>query len=253
MKAVLCLIRIFFTASPLLCGGTLLGLALLLFGTLGYAFMPEWTIARPQSWETQWLESVVLVLPWLGLILLLAAGALMPVIVERIALGRGVWLLPHGRRRLLVATVLPAAVLALLTAVAALAALRVLSLDIVFGRFFWRTWLMAYVDISLIYTAMWFVSKTSGVWRLAGLICVVISITIPVRYLGSGFEAISLLEVLGLVCWIAFGIAVLAGGRLRHGLAGRRNRLAARWRRMLPGGSYAAGSEAALLLGTTRP
>lgn len=273
MSATFRLMRTWFMATPLTRGGTVVGLGLFVAGTAGYLFAPEWSLAYDARREYAVIESVVLSLPWLGLVLLLSASALMPLIVERTALGRSVWLWPRARVALLASVVLTAALLALLTATAATLAMMsfartfasaaatppaatavagALFFDEAFLRIFYRTLFMAFVDIGLIYMAIWLVSKTGGVWRLAGLLWVVVSITLPLRYVG-GIPRLSMLEAVGLASWVAFAVVVLAGGRSRHALSGWRTRAAALARRALPTANYAPGRETALLLGTNRP
>lgn len=252
MRAVPRLLLSFFFATRLTRACALLGLSCVLIGMAGYVFAPEWSITYDVRREYPWLASTVLSLPWLGLLLLLASSAPMPLIVERVARGRSAWLLPHGRAGLLASVILSALLLALLTATAATLAFRGFPADVALSRIFYRTLLMAFVDFGLIYQAIWLVSKTSGVWRLAGLFWVVVSIMIPTRYL-AGIPPFSPLEGIGLAAWIVFGALLLSGGQLRRWLSQQRARLGAFGRRLLPGARYAPGDETALLLGTARP
>ena len=252
MRAVLRLTWYYFTATPLMRRLAALGLVLSIVGITGYAFMPPWTLGTGMRQEALWYQATVLALPWFGLVLLVTSTALMPGIVERISLGRAVWVLPGGRVRLLASAILPAVFLATLTATGATIAFLEYSLQTGYGRIFYRTFLMAFVDFGLIYTAIWLVGKTSGVWRLAGTLWIVISITIPLRYVG-GIPPFSPLEGLGLASWLVFAVLLLAGGRIRHALQGPRARLKRLGTRAVPAFRYTAGAELDLLLGTTRP
>jgi len=252
MSAVARLVFTYFTPTPLMRALVVLGLALVVAGIAGYASIPVWTLGNGMRSEGLVLQALVLGLPWLGLILLLAASALMPAMVERMALGRLICVLPGGRGRLLASIVLPAALLAVLTGAAAAAAFVRFVAEPEYTRIFYRTILMAFVDFGLIYAAIWLVGKTSGVWRLAGLFWVVVSIAIPVRYL-NGIPPLSPLEGLGLAAWLAFGVVILSGGRARHVLRRLRARTAAAAGRCLPSPRYAAGAEIDLFLGISRP
>jgi hypothetical protein len=219
---------------------------------LGYLFMPAWTLGTGMRQEALWYQTLILGLPWFGLIFLLAGSALMPAIVERIALGRIIWVLPGGRAKLLAGTVIPALLLAVVTAVAATISFLNYPISIDYGEVLYRTFFMAFVDFGLIFAAIWLVGKTSGVWRLLGLLWIIVSITIPTRYL-AGIPPFSPLEGLGLAAWALFGAMLLAGGRARHALERLRASvvtLAGRASRPL---RYVAGSETDLLLDTTRP
>jgi len=252
MSAVLRLVWTFFTATPLLRWFAAIGCVALPVGIAGYVLVPSWTPGSGTRPEPLWLQATVEVLPFIGLLSLLAASARLPVIVERFALGRSIWLLPAGRMRLLLATLLTALLLALLTATTATAAFLRFPLEISYSRIFWRTFVMAFVDFGLIYTAVWLCGKTSGVWRLVGVFWILLSLTIPLRYVG-GIPPFSPLEGIGLALWAVFALALLAGGRLRHALAPLRERLAAVRNRLVPAAIYRRGSEVDLLLGTSRP
>lgn len=254
MSAVMRLSLAWFAATPLTRRLSGIGAGTMLMGMVGYTFTPGYFMAY-QGRDPAWYEMLILALPWLGLILLVASTTLMPGMVERMALGRAAWVLPFGRVRLLASALVPAAVLAILTSAAATMVFISSPFELTPGdhvRTFYRTLLMAFVDFGLIYMAIWLVGKTSGVWRLAGMLGIVVSITIPLRYTG-GYTPFSLLEGVGLLSWFVFAVLLLAGGRARHAFSAVRTRLQALGAKALPSFSYAAGDDVDLLLGTTRP
>ena len=252
MRSALTLTWTYFAATRLTQGLAALGFALLVTGVAGYALTSATIFNSGVAREFSSLEMSILAMPWLGLVLILAATALLPKIVEQICRGRGAWTLPGGRLSVLLSTILTAGVLASMTAIGATVAFLDFPVPIDLARVFYRTLLMAFIDIGLIYAAIWLVGKTSGIWRLVGLIGVVVAITIPLRYIGS-IPRFTPLEGLGLASWLAFGALVLSGGRLRHALNAVRTRIANVARRTFPHVGYAEGTEVALLLGTTRP
>lgn len=252
MRAVARLIRTYFTATPLMRGLVVLGLVCVAIGMAGYLYVPFWTLGTGMRNQPLWYQTVLLGLPWLGLILMFSASVLMPVIVERFALGRLIWVLPGGRIRLLASAALPAGLFALLTATAATLAFLGYPIETDLPRVFFRTLFMAFVDFGLIYASLWLVSKTSGIWRLMGSLWIVVSITLPLRYVG-GIPSATVPEWFGLAGWIAFGAILLSGGRVRHALEGLRARAGSLAGRIVPPVQYAAGAETDLLLGTTRP
>ncbi len=252
MRAVARLVWTFFMATPLLRWFAGVGAAAFLAGLVGYLMVPAWALGSGSRPEALWLQALVEALPFIGLLLLLAASSRLPAIVERLAFGRAIWLLPAGRGRLLVATVIPALILALLTATASTFAFLHFPIEMSYSKVFWRTSLMAFVDIGLIYAAIWLCGKTSGVWRLVGVFWMLLSLLIPLRYV-SGVPPFSPLEGIGIAVWVVFAILLLTGGYLRHSLAGWRARLETVRSVLVPVAAYREGSEIDLLLGTSRP
>jgi hypothetical protein len=254
MSAVLRLVWTYFTATPLLRALSATGLAFSLYGVAGHLLVPRFALRQAMMGQSFGWETLVITLPWLGLILLLASSALMPAIVERIALGRSVWVLPGGRLRLLASAVLTALLLSLLVASQAVIVFVDYSIPAALSPLFYRTLLMAFIDFGLIYTAIWLVGKTSGVWRLVGALGVIVSITIPLRFLSVGpLRPFSFLEGIGLAGWFVFAALLLFGGRVRHGFRGVRGSVTRIAQRMSPAAHYRAGKELDLMLGLSRP
>jgi len=256
MSAVLRLTLTCFTATPLTRRLAEIGITAIIVGLAGTVWLGGYPQIFYMGREPALYEMLIVSLPFMGLILLVASTVLLPAIVERMALGRAVWVLPGGRSRLLVSTVLPAVLLSLLVAVGTSLSFLISPFDVPLSMLlqsFYRIFLMAFVDFGLIYTAIWLVGKTSGVWRLAGTLWIVVSITIPLRYTGGGIPPFSFLEGLGLASWVVYATLLLSGGRLRHSLPTLRARLTALGERIFPVFRYSAGHEVDLLLGTTRP
>lgn len=266
MRAVLRLVWTYFTATPLLRGFAAAGVVCIVAGLAGMYGLSVFgsnlplLLRRGPDTMIQWL---ILSLPWLGLILLLAASVLMPAVVARIALGRAIRVLPGGRGRLFASVVLTALLLALVVAGGATVMLSLLARIVVgelspallaeaFENIFGRTVIMAFIDFGLIYAAIWLVGKTSGIWRLAGTLGIVLSIAVPLRHLGS-LQSFSLLEGLGLACWLLFAVCLLGGGRSASLLHRLRRQWRPRVRPAFRSRPYASGQEMELMLGTTRP
>jgi hypothetical protein len=253
MRATARLIWTYFTATRLTRTFAGIGAMLTAAGLIIYLFVPAWTLGSGVRPEDLWVQSLMLGTPLFGLIGLVISTTLMPAIVERIALGRSIWVLPHGRVRLLASVLVPALLLAALTAATTVFAFLHYPISVPYGRVFYRTLLMSFEDFGLIYLAIWLVSKTSGVWRLVGMLGVVVSITIPLRYVGGSLPPFTPIELTGLIAWGAFALLLLAGGRLRHTLTRGNAGIRRAARRLLPSVSYRQGRELDLMLGTTRP
>lgn len=252
MRAVLRLVWTYFAATRLMRGLAAMGIVLTLIGAAGHLLIPNSQIVQAlYGGDPSFLAvAVVVAAPWLGLVLLLSATMLMPAMIERIALGRSVWVLPGGRVKLLASVVLTALLLAVLVATQAVISFLDYRLDDV--RIFYRTLLMAFIDFGMIYTAIWLIAKTNGVWRLVGMLWVIISLFIPLRYIGR-IPPLSWFEVIGMASWAVFGALLLAGGRFRHAFHALKAAVTGLARRASPPVPYQTGRELDLVLGITRP
>ncbi len=97
MSSIARLIWIYFTANPLCRGLSAFGLVLMLAGMTGYLTYPAWTLGTGMRRLPEWYQATVLISPWLGLILLFFASSTLPAVVERLVLGRAVYVLAGSR------------------------------------------------------------------------------------------------------------------------------------------------------------
>jgi hypothetical protein len=252
MKAVLRLVWTYFTATPLMRGLAILGFACAAAGMVLYLYYPPWTLGNGMRGEALWLQTLLLFAPWLGLILLFFASALLPAIVERLAFGRSVSLLPGARAAVLISVVATALLIALLTALTGFLAFFYYPTDLRPGNVFGRTLLVVFCDVSLMYVALWIVAKTRGIWLLIGSVLIAFGIFMPLGLIGRPSGVPSYVW-LGVAAWLAFATLVLFGGRLKQTLAPSLATTCELLRRAIGARSYSAGTELELLLGTTRP
>ncbi|MGD8340523.1 MAG: hypothetical protein PVH89_07045, partial [Gammaproteobacteria bacterium] len=251
MSAVLRLVLMYFAATPLQRGLSAIGLIFILVGAVSRVFVSGSVFTAASYGPDAGMAAILLLsLPWFGMLLLVAATTLMPAIVERLAVGRSTGVLPGGRARLLASMLLAAGVLSSIVACEATVAFIDFQIEASYMTVFYRTLFMAFIDFGLIYAAIWLVTKTNGVWRLAGVLWIVVSIGIPLRYIG-GIPALSPLEGFGLASWIVFGSLVLSGGRVRRSFRNAIGHTRVAFRRLLPATSYRPGHELDLVLGTT--
>jgi hypothetical protein len=250
MSAIARLVWIYFTANPLSRGLFALGLLLMLSGMAGYLYYPAWTLGSGIRSIPLWYQAVVVTAPWLGLILLFFASSALPAVVERLALGRAVYVLAGSRLYVLLSVLATANLIALLTATTAELSFLHYPSEIRPEHVFSRAWVVMFSNVGLMYAALWIVGKTRGIWLLIGSLFIAVGIVGPLAAITqpSGVPAIT---VSGLVIWGAFAALLLFGGRLRHAAIG--TRLVRSARALLPTLVYAPGSELAVLLGTTRP
>jgi hypothetical protein len=252
MRAVVRLIWTYFVATPLMRGLVSLGLVCTGFGMVGYLYYPPWTLGTGMRHDAIWLQSIPLFAPWLGLILLFFASSLLPVIVERMAFGRMILILPGARAALLVSAVATAGLIALLTALTGVFAFFYYPNEIKPENVFWRILFVVFADVSVMYAALWIVGKTRGIWLLIGSLLIAFGIFAPLSLIGlpSGVPAIVWVGVTG---WVGFAALLLFGGRLKQKLARSLAATTQLARRALPSAAYSSGTELELLLGTTRP
>jgi hypothetical protein len=252
MRAVLRLIWTYFTATPLMRGLVVLGLLCAGIGMVGYLYYPPWTLGTGMRRNALWLQTLILWAPWLGLIMLFFASSLLPVIVERFALGRLILVLPGARIAILLSALVTAGVIAALTALTGVFAFFYYPNEIKPEHIFSRILLVVFGDVSIMYVALWIVAKTRGIWLLIGSLLIAFGIVAPLGLIGRP-EGVPAMAWLGIGAWLAFAALVLFGGRLKQKLARSLAAFTQRARRVLPGAAYASGAELELLLGTSRP
>ena len=192
MRAVAQLIWTFVAATPLQVGLLVLGLVCVAAGLTGYLYYPTWTLGTGMSKLPLWYQGAVSIAPWLGLILLFFASARLPTIVERLALGRTILVLPGGRVRVLLAAIVTASLIALLTAAAGTLSFYYYPNELKPERVFSRTWIATFSNVSIMYAALWIVGKTRGIWPLLGSLLVILGIVAPLGLIGrpSGLPAL---------------------------------------------------------------
>ncbi len=252
MRAVLRLIWTYFTATPLMRGLVVIGLVCVSLGMISYLYYPPWTLGTGMRRSPLWLQTVGLWAPWLGLIMLFFASSLLPVIVERLAFGRLILVLPGARIALLVSAIVTAGLIATLTAFTGVLAFFYYPNDLRPEHVFSRILFIVFGDVSVMYVALWIVAKTRGIWLLIGSLLVAVGIVAPLGLIGRP-EGVPPIGWLGIGAWLAFAALLLFGGRLKQKLARSLAAAAQLTRRILPGDVYASGAELELLLGTSRP
>jgi hypothetical protein len=252
MSAVLRLIWTYFTATPLMRGLVLVGLVCAGAGMVGYLYYPPWTLGNGVRNSALWLQAALLVAPWYGLMLLFFASSLLPVIVERLALGRMIVILPGARVAVLVSALATAGLIATLAALTGIFAFYYYPNEIKPENVFGRTLLVVFSDVSVMYVALWIVGKTRGIWLLIGSLLIAVGIVTPLGLIGrpTGLPAF---VWIGVAVWLGFAALLLLGGRLKQALARSRARAVSLARRAVPAATYASGSELELLLGTGQP
>ncbi len=249
MSAIARLVWTFFMATPLGRALSVVGFLLMLAGMSGYLYYPTFTLGTGMSRLPLWYQGTVMSAPWLGLILLFFGSSSLPGVVERLMLGRALYVLPRARLCLLVSVLATASLIATLTAVGGTLTFFYYPTEYKPEHIFSRAWLVTFSNVGLMYTAIWIVRKARGIWLLLGSLLIAAGIIVPLGAIGMP-SGVPPMTIAGIAIWAAFAALVLFGARLRR-FANRGLLRGARSR--LPGVSYAAGAELDLLLGTARP
>lgn len=249
MKAVARLVYTYFAATSLMRGLSVAGLVLAVAGMTSYLFSPPLTLGTGVRHDAIWIQTVLLVAPWLGLITLFLATTHLPVVVERLAFGRLILILPGARIRLLASVALTAAFIAVLTGLGGVVAFLYFPQPFRPEHIFSRVFTVVFADISVMYVALWLVGKTRGVWLLLGSLLVGFGVLAPLNLIGRPSGVPGLVWV-GVAGWAIFATLLLGGARLRHSLIGTISRARSVLR---PRARYESGGELTWLLGTSRP
>ena len=248
MKAIARLIYTSFTGIAVLRWVTLAGLVAGIGGSVLYLNLPPLTggSGHPTRFSL-WQESILFFLPVAGTLCFAFGASLLPALFARFASSHYLYVLPHGRAKLLASAFATVALASLFTAciVTTYYYKMPFALDLVFQRAF----AVSFVTVSFMYVVLWLTGK-SGNDRA------------PRRLLRSGRDAhasAALHQLLpstslavpwtaGALLWATFAAGFLLAprlkaplGRLRHALAG------------LTGTSYRGGGEIDFLVGTARP
>lgn len=249
MSAIARLVWTFFMATPLGRSLSVVGFLLMLAGMSGYLYYPTFTLGTGMSKLPEWYQGTILMAPWFGLILLFFGSSSLPSVVERMLLGRALYVLPQARLCLLVSVLATASLIATLTAVGGTLTFFYYPAEYKPDHIFSRAWLVTFSNVGLMYTAIWIVRKARGIWLLLGSLLIATGIIVPLGAIGMP-SGVPPMTIAGVAVWAAFACLVLFGARLRR-FANRGLLRGARSR--LPGVTYAAGAELDLLLGTARP
>jgi hypothetical protein len=255
VRAIVRLIWTYFTGTLLARVCSTLGLAALTTGYVSMLIWPAWTLGVGQHPNLSlFVQATLTSLAFWGVLALFFASSLLPVVLDRIALGGSIRVLPWGRARLLASVACTAALIAVLTALAAVLAFYKYPVPVALDETFVRTFLVAFVNFGIMYVAVWLVSRArTGAGLLASSMLVLLSIGLPLRFVRSPNDSMAWPIGVGLAGWLVFAALLLAGPRLTRSLQSLRARTAAVAARWFLDESYSVGRETALVLGTGRP
>jgi hypothetical protein len=249
MKAVLKLVLTHFTGTPLLAITTAAGALALLGGSAMLLFLPPlFGSEAGTSRVSDGVQTLIFLSPVAGVIAVAFGASLLPTLFARLAASHYLYVLPHGRIKILASVFVTLTIVALVVAgTTTVYYMRTpLQLDVVFKRAF----VVALLTTNLLYVVLWLTGKSSSaIGLLVGSIVMIATILVPLPFIAMPSRSLGAPWAASLLIWALFGAAFLlaprwkgAAGRVRQSIAGR-----------LAGASYEGGGEVAFLLGTARP
>jgi hypothetical protein len=240
VRAVARLVLVYFTGTAIQRWLTALGLTLGAIGAgnvLGFG---------PRSMTFRTINLLPLFLGILGLVF---AGSLMPVIVGCLARGHQLYVLPHSRWKVLVSALGTVALLSLFCTALIVASLALYPVD--HATVFVNSLVVHLLTISLVYVAIWFVSRArSALGVLGGVMLVIGCLVLPNQFIQMPTTSVRWIAVGGGLLYVACGAVFLLMPRLRDALGARGT---ARRVGVIATHEYVVGQEVALMLGTARP
>jgi len=249
VKAVLRLVVIYFTGTPLLRGITWLGVIGVVGGCAALLYLPP--LLGSQGGPSRfalWQETLLTLLPVAGLLCVVFGASLLPALFARLASSHYVYVLPYGRVKLLVSAF---ATLALVALVAALTITvyyyrSPLSLEPVFERAF----VVSLLTASLLYVVLWVTGRSnSAMGLLVGSLAAIATLVLPIRFIAWPSRPLAMYWVAYALLWSVFAAGFLLAPRYKRALGGLKRTLLSR----SAGATYDGGGEIDFLIGTTRP
>jgi hypothetical protein len=247
MKAIARLIYTSFTGIAVLRWVTVAGLVAGIGGSVLYLNLPPLTGGSGHPTRLSlWQESILFFLPVAGTLCFVFGASLLPALFARFASSHYLYVLPHGRAKLLASAFATVALASLFTAciVTTYYYKMPFALDLVFQRAF----TVSFVTVSFMYVVLWLTGKSGTIGLLVGSFVVVATLILPLRFIMLPSTSLAVPWTAGALLWATFAAGFLLAprlkaplGRLRHALAG------------LTGTSYRGGGEIDFLVGTARP
>lgn len=247
MTAIARLIYTNFTGTALLRFITVAGLVAGIGGAAVNLYLPPLTggSGNPSRLSLA-LETFFFLLPVVGLLCVVFGASLLPALFARLASSHSLYVLPHGRTKLLASAVATVALTSLFAAgiVVMYYYKTPLTLDLIFERAF----AVSFVTASFLYVVLWLTGKGGAIGLLVGAFVMVATLVLPLRFIAMPSTSLAIPWTACALLWTTFGAGFLLAPRLKAPLG--------RWRQTLAeilGSTYRGGGEIDFLVGTARP
>jgi hypothetical protein len=247
MKAIARLMYAYFTGTVLLRFITLAGLVAGIGGAVLDLYLPPLTGASGgTSRFSLALETFVFLLPVAGLLSFVFGASLLPALFARLATSHYLYVLPHGRAKLLVSALATVALTALFAAgiIVMYYYKTPLALDLIFQRAI----AVSFVTASFLYVVLWLTAKSGTIGLLVGSFVMVATLLLPLRFIAMPSTSLVIPWTACALLWTTFAASFLLAPRLKAPLGRLRQALA-----QLTGSTYRGGGEIDFLVGTARP
>lgn len=247
MKAIARLMCAYFTATALLRFFTFVGLIAGVGGSALYLYLPPLTggSGNPTRFSLA-QETFFFLLPVVGLFCFVFGASLLPALFTRLASSHYLYVLPHGRAKLLVSAFATVALIALFAA--GIVTAYYYKMPFALGFVFQRAFAVSLVTVSFLYVVLWLTGKSGTIGLLVGSFVLVATLVLPLRFIAMPSTSLAIPWTACALLWTTLAAGFLLAprlkaplGRLRHALAG------------LTGSSYRGGDEIDFLVGTARP
>jgi hypothetical protein len=253
VKAVLRLVMVYFTGTPVQRWMSILTLILLALGILGLRKYSALVFVGPKiqiSNGSIAFSALVWMVPILAVLTLFFSAALMPLVFGHLARTKHLHVLPYARSRLLISIILVLGMVAILFAgvVEALYA----SFPVDQGAVFGKAMAIAVLTFSPMYVFVWLISRTKGaLGSLGGAMLIIPCLALPFHFVQIPQPPLRLPVAIGGVIFVACAGAFLLAPSWRGWLPSE----APKWRIPRPQiqSEYRPGRELALLVGVARP
>jgi len=247
MKAIARLIYTNFTGTALLRFITLTGLVAGIVGSALYLYLPPLVggSGGPSRFSLA-QEAFFRTLPVVGLLCFVFGASLLPTLFARLATSHYVYVLPHGRTKLLASALATVALTSLF--VAGIVTMYYYRMPFALDLIFQRGFAVSFVTVSFLYVVLWLTGKSGTIGLLVGSFVLVATLVLPLIFIATPSTSLALPWTACALLWTGFAAAFLLAprlkaplGRLRHAFTG------------LTGSSYRGGGEIDFLVGTARP
>jgi hypothetical protein len=247
MKAIARLIFTYFTGTAPLRFITLAGLVAGIGGSALFLNLPPLVGGSGgQSRFSLAQEAFFRALPVVGLLCFLFGGSLLPGLFARLGTSHYLYVLPHGRTKLLVSALAAVALTSLFAA--GIVTMYYYNMPFALDLIFQRAFAVSFVTASFLYAVLWLIGKSGTIGLLVGAFVMIATLVLPLIFIAKPSTSLAVPWTACALLWTSFASAFLLAphlkvplGRLRHALAG------------LTGSSYRGGGEIDFIVGTIRP
>jgi hypothetical protein len=247
MKAIARLVYTNFMGTALLRVITVVGLVAGIGGAALNLYLPPLTGGNggPSRFSLA-QEAFIFLLPVAGLLCFVFGASLLPALFTRLAASHYLYVLPHGRTKLLASAFATIALTSLFAAgIVTLYYYKTpLALDVIFQRAI----AVSFVTASFLYVVLWLTGKSGPIGLLVGSFVMIATLVLPLRFIALPSTSLTVPWTACILLWTTFAAGFLLAPRLKAPLGRLRRALAG-----LTGSSYRGGAEIDFLIGTARP